>query len=390
MQKKRKLRILTVSISYPPYTSGVAVVAFSLTKAMKERGHSVGIITSSHTKKYYVQEVGGIKEYRLESIENPFRENYFVPTVQIRMGKIFREFEPDIIHLHDISPTALSLLNIAKNKVPVLYTHHFIPRFIGRHFIGEGESYIRKLITKGIEGTLTKYITNFANKCDYITTPTKTIKNHLREYGVTTAIRPISNGIDSSKFVPKDFNKKENLPILLYFGRIDRDKSLEVLVKAAVHIKVPFRLILAGSGQETPKLKSLAEKLGVGEKIEFLGFIEEAKKSELFRKASVFVIPSTVEAQSIVTMEALSTGLPVVAANASALPELVHDGVNGLLFKPENSRDMASKISRLLSSEKLQKEFGDNSLGLIKKHDIRKTFDAYEKLYFELSERYPL
>jgi len=143
---------------------------------------------------------------------------------------------------------------------------------------------------------------------------------------------------------------KFNLPdkrTVLYLGRIDKDKSIEVLVRAIPDVlrKIDAHFVITGTGGELDNMKSLVLELEIDSAVTFIGFVEHNSPDfvGLYKNASLFAIPSTIETQSLVTLEAMSAGLPIVAARAGALPELVHNGKNGYLFAPGNSRQCAGQ-----------------------------------------------
>ena len=94
----------------------------------------------------------------------------------------------------------------------------------------------------------------------------------------------------------------------------------------------------------------------------------------------MFALPAESELQSIVTLEAVASGLPIIVVNKGALPELANSG-NGLIFEPRNSKQMAEKIAKILSDEKLKKQMGKKSLELVEKHSLQSVVSQYEKAY---------
>jgi 1,2-diacylglycerol 3-alpha-glucosyltransferase len=101
----------------------------------------------------------------------------------------------------------------------------------------------------------------------------------------------------------------------------------------------------------------------------------------LYRVADLFIIAGVAELQSIATMEAMASGLPVIAADATALPVLVHHGENGFLFPVDDVQALAAAAVAILSNEPLRKQMARKSQGLIKVHDIDKVVQQYEMLY---------
>ena len=97
--------------------------------------------------------------------------------------------------------------------------------------------------------------------------------------------------------------------------------------------------------------------------------------------ADVAISPGNYELQSLSTMEAMATGLPIIAVRALALPELVHEGENGFLFEPGNSEQVTECLKKLISDDALREAMGRESLKIIQKHDIEKTLDTFEDVY---------
>jgi glycosyltransferase involved in cell wall biosynthesis len=137
-----------------------------------------------------------------------------------------------------------------------------------------------------------------------------------------------------------------------------------------------------GDGDQRRALEALAHELGLDAKVIFHGRTPEAELRSLLTRASVFAIASIAELQSIATMEAMASGLPIVAADAVALPHLVHDGENGYLFPPGNVDELAARLTDVLSAgpeERLRMQRA--SLKGVEIHDINRTLDTFEALY---------
>ncbi len=120
----------------------------------------------------------------------------------------------------------------------------------------------------------------------------------------------------------------------------------------------------------------------------FLGYVGDADLLTLRRSCEAFVIPSQAELQSLSTMEAMACGLPVIAANAYALPELVHHGKNGFLFQGGNSDELAHYLDVLLADADLRACMGAESLKIIATHDRVHVADEWEALYQRLDSEF--
>jgi len=141
-------------------------------------------------------------------------------------------------------------------------------------------------------------------------------------------------------------------------------------------------LLIVGDGTEMQNLKSLANKLGVHEKVHFTGYVlEENELIDYYWIASIFVTASEIETQGIVLLEAAACGLPIVVPDCISIPELVHDNVNGYLFTPGDKRKFTDSVLRLCMDEKLAASMRKANSEIIKQHTFANTVKKYEKLY---------
>jgi hypothetical protein len=173
-------------------------------------------------------------------------------------------------------------------------------------------------------------------------------------------------------------------PRALFLGRLDYEKHVHILIEAFSKVKAHpnATLEIVGDGSERESLESWAQVCGVADRVIFAGSIPDSELSAAYARASVFVMPSIAELQSIATMEAMASGRPILAANAAALPHLVHDGENGFLFEPDNVEQLSELLERVFSmNDAALQTLGDKSLHLIQSHDINRTLDAFEKIY---------
>ena len=232
---------------------------------------------------------------------------------------------------------------------------------------------------------------------DYVTTPTKTAAALLAKAGLSKEVVPISCGIDLERFKPTNdgvylrqrFAIPRDKQVVLYVGRLDKEKRIDMILRALPDISrvTSVHLVLAGIGKERRNLEELASKLGIQQAVTFTGFVPDEDLPNIYGVADLFVTAGIAELQSIVTMEAMASGLPVVAVNAMALPELVHDGENGYLFSDGNSQMLAERIIAILSDQETRAEMSKRSLAIIEDHDINKTIEKYESIYSEITYR---
>jgi glycosyltransferase involved in cell wall biosynthesis len=133
-------------------------------------------------------------------------------------------------------------------------------------------------------------------------------------------------------------------------------------------------------------LESLAVDLGIAHRVRFHGYLPDDDLVAVLRRGDVFCMPGTAELQSIATMEAMAAGLPVIAANAMALPHLVHHGVNGYLYPPGDPAALATVLRRLDTDPSARMAMGAASRTIVARHDLADTLDAFEDLYLLVQE----
>jgi 1,2-diacylglycerol 3-alpha-glucosyltransferase len=140
-----------------------------------------------------------------------------------------------------------------------------------------------------------------------------------------------------------------------------------------------------GDGEHHEDLVNLAEQLGIGEHSHFPGFVSPTGDlPELYRLASVFTTASEIETQGLVLLEALASGLPVVAVDATCIPELVIDGKNGFLVPPRDTDAMADRLDTIISNHSLSERMGRFGQAVVQEHSSTTALNKHEALYQEL------
>lgn len=169
----------------------------------------------------------------------------------------------------------------------------------------------------------------------------------------------------------------------MYAGRLDKEKNLSIAIKAFYKARqsIDAHFILTGRGAELQRLKKLVQTLNLTEHVTFTGYLSDAEYPLVYSLANCFVNPGTAELQSIVALEAIASGLPLIAAKAMALPELVKEGVNGYLFDPNDVETLSCYMVKILSDRTLSEQMGRESRKLSQEHDIKRTIEQYETLY---------
>ncbi len=383
------MKILLATESYWPSLDGGALFERRLAYGISALGHSLSIWAPAVGFSSYIQPDGPTTIYREKSwvlLYNPkYRVSYW-PFWSAR--RVIKQVKPNVIHIHNAGLMGLSALMWAKRyHIPVLGTNHFMPEnaLLNMHFINR--PFFHALIWR--------YLVWFHNKCNFVTSPTPTAVQLLVDRGLKSPHKAITNGIDTAVFHPgldassliKKYNLPTDRPILLYLGRVDGEKRIDLIISALPLIlkHKKTHLVIAGAGVALNACKKQARDLGVESHISFTGFLDEDDKPLLYTASSMFLMASPAELQSIVILEAMATGLPIVSVDVAALKELCQDGVNGYLFKRDDYQELAVKTLAILENPQRQQDFGKASLKIIgDHHSTDVTFHEYELQYKRL------
>ena len=380
------MRILLITDLYPPMIGGVPTITRELAHDLVKRGHQVWVIAPNERARSVQESARNLHVHRFASFEWPTYESLriaFMPVAQI--STLIRQIQPDIIHIH----SALMLGQIGRMVgvslgIPVIATNHYLP-------LNVSASLHASKLSRPFNALTYRYMVSFFNRCDLVTAPTATAIELLISQGLRAPAQVISNGIHLNKFSGakadptflRALRLPQDTPLLLHVNRLSKEKRVEVVIEAMRHVASPARLVLVGDGPDKLRLEQLARDLGVAHRVTFSGLISNHALASLHLASSAFLIASEAELQSIATMDAMLAGLPIIAADAVALPELVHHGRNGALFTPGDSVACAAAINHLLADKKTRERMGHASQQIIADHDREGVLDQWEELYAE-------
>ena len=412
-----KLRVLIATDQYEPMVGGVPTVTRELARGLAERGHAVQVLAPSASGRSSTgtgtgsragtdaapEAAGQLTVAWRRSVRWPWYEDQRLGLLSPAAAReLIDDFAPDVVHVHSpLTLGAVARSAARRRRVPVVYTNHYLPANVhpvsaradrrGRAARGAGV-----LFDVGFYG----YLTGFANRCDRVTAPTATALLLLREHGLRAPSQVVSNGVDLDAFSPgpdpleraeslrRRYGLPDGRPLILSVSRLSPEKRADLLIQAVARQEVGDAVLaLAGSGPDATRLRALAARLGVSERVRFLGFVPGADLPGLYRLADVFAIASEAELQSLVTMEAMASGLPVVAVNAGALGELVHPGENGFLTRPGLVGDLAGSFDLLCRDTGLRARMSKAGLRIIADHDQHRLLALWESIYRALATR---
>lgn len=195
-----------------------------------------------------------------------------------------------------------------------------------------------------------------------VITTTNHNRSHLESViGIPShKIAVVPPGIDLTRFRPPEYQVQDER-IVLSVARLDREKAHNVLLKACLCLKnlsVSFECVIIGDGPERGNLLGLLEQFGLGSSVHLVGAKSNTEVVPYYQRASVFVMPSLLEALGVAAIEAMACGVPVVATRVGGVPELVEDGRTGFLVEFGDHLELARKIALLLENSELRSMMG--------------------------------
>lgn len=378
------------SDTYSPQVNGVVSSILTLEKKLREQGHQVYIFTISHPQ----AEHDTPNVLRMASVPFIFLKDHRVGIVYSNKAvRKIKKLKLDLI----LSQTEFSMgifarMMAKKLCVPIIHTYHTVY-----------EDYMH-YVSKGIElspNLARKYSKSFCNHVDGVVAPTKKTEKLLKSYGVQTPIRVIPTGIDFAPFSSENYTQEEinrlkeifhipqNQPIILFIGRVAKEKSIDMLIQAMPTLvdKIPgVKLVIVGDGPSRLELEELAQKLGILDSVIFTGMQPWSTIGRMYQLGDVFVSASITETQGLTFAEAMAAGLPVVAREDESIAGFVRDGYNGKLF--HTSEELAQALYRVLSDPAYCKTLGENALHSIKPLSAETFGLNAESFYQEMIENY--
>lgn len=387
----QKMRIAIFSDNFYPEISGISDSIISLAKELDKLGHTVRFYVPRYSAENYKklgltqQEIAlgkNISIVRLSSV--PYKTGTGQGRAVVPNPFIYfnvKKFNPDVIHTQLFFGAGLDAVWCAKLlKKPLIGTNHTAVKEFMKYSPFKSKWAADKTI---------RYVNWYYGNCDFITAPSRSVTDEMKLYGLKKESLIISNPIDVQTFAPlknkKELKKKFGFGnyTVIHAGRISPERKIDVMVEALSFVKKEFpkvELVIAGNGTGQEELELLAEKLGVAASLKFLGFLSKPGLCEAYNAAEIFAITSTSDTQSMVMMQAMAVGLPVVGVNARALPEYINKN-NGFVVEPDNPEALAKKIVFLLKTPATRKKLGSGARKFAANFGSEKIAESWEKIY---------
>ncbi|MCX7801346.1 MAG: glycosyltransferase [Fimbriimonadales bacterium] len=374
------MRVAIFSDSALPILNGVSVSVDTLIQGLRSRGCSVHLFATG----FPGHRDADPNTHRSLSILTPWSKGYplAVPPF-LHLLHRFRQQPFDLIHTH--TPFTLGMVGLRwaqSHELPIVSTYHTL--------YDRYSHYVPLLPRRYVRFKIAKHTNFYYNRVDRVIVPSEAAAKWLRRHAVSTpctviptAVRPPAK-LDRQQ-VRAALRLADGTRLLLYVGRIAKEKNLDMLLHAAHAVfqqDATSVLWLVGDGPYRDACTRISLNLGIGDRVRFIGFVPREQVDQYYAAADLFVFPSVTETQGLVVEEAMSHGLPSVVASGGGASAAVLPGVNGLVVRNDPA-EFAAAVLSLLQDDGRRRRMGGNAAEMSRHARDKGMVDAVLAVYEE-------
>jgi len=384
------VRIGLFTNNYLPFCGGVTISVETLRRGLEGRGHEVW----TFAPRFPGAPATDPRVVRFPSIPAATYPEFAlaVPWAP-RINRQVSRLGLDVFHAHHpflLGPAARRLAR--RLGRPLVFTYH--TRY-------EKYAHYVPLTRPLVEAAALRLSTRFAGSADAVIAPSALVRDQLRARGVTVPIAVVPTGVDLDRFRPSERTAARRalglaggVPLVLYVGRLDREKSVDRVLLAFDRIAGTLggaQLWLVGQGKETEPLRRLATGLGASGRVHFAGVRAHERLPAWYQAADLFLFASETETQGLVLAEAAACGLPAVTVIAPGCDEVVRDGDTGILTKGDPAALAEAAIGLLLDGDRRRamgaraRQVAEQAFGVTLQ--VTRTLDVYAEAQARAAHR---
>ena len=339
---RRTLRVAVVTETYPPEINGVAMTIGRMVAGLQQRQHQVQLIRPRQHREDNAANTHNFEEILQRGVAIPRYDSLKMglPAKQALL-RLWALQRPDVVHVVTEGPLGWSALAAAvKLRIPCCSDFHTNFQSYSKHY---GIGWLKKPIVA--------YLRKFHNKASCTLVPTAAMLEDLERHGYLN-LRVVARGVDTRLFNPakrsaelrSQWGAKSDLPVALYVGRLAPEKNLSLVMRAYAAMKAAqpdLRLVLVGDGPERAALQAAHPECI------FAGMQKGEELATYYASGDVFLFASITETFGNVTIEAMASGLAVVAYDYAAANEHIRNGQNGLVAEYDNAEEFVARAASL-------------------------------------------
>ncbi len=355
------MKILFLSDVYFPRVNGVSTSIETFRRNLASLGHTVHLIAPD----YLTPSADEANIVRVPARQLPFDPEDRLMSYKWVMTQLerLRSEHYDIIHIQ--TPFVAHYLGVKLSRllgIPCVETYHtFFEEYL-HHYVPLVPKRMMRFVAQ-------RFSRHQGNSLTGMVVPSHPMLHILKGYGITTPTEVIPTGIEPESFVPGDreaFRRNHRIPqerpVLLFLGRVAHEKNIGFLIRIVERVKNEIGdvlLVIAGEGPARESLEIEVRKLGLGENVMFIGYLDRhTELNSCYRAADIFVFSSRTETQGLVLLEAMAQGVPVVSTAELGTRDVLREGA-GVWIAQEDVADFSGKVVKMLKDAPARKDLGD-------------------------------
>jgi glycosyltransferase involved in cell wall biosynthesis len=350
------MRILILNSEYPPIGGGAGNASAHIAAQLEMMGHTVAVVTAQFGALPAKEKHGGVTVYRVPALRrrqdrsNPLEQIAFIISASFWTISLMSSFQPDV---------TLAFFGVPSGAVAwVLKTFYNIPYIISLR--GGDVPGFRPYDFRVYHQLMAPFLRTIWKSAARVVANSNGLRQLANAFDARFEIPIIPNGIDLHAYTST--KRDWSFPRLLSVGRIVHQKGLDLAMRALGGLKeLIWEWRIAGDGPQMHVLQSLAKELGIEDRVHFLGWQSREQLMDCYQQSNVFLFPSRHEGMPNAMLEAMASGLPVIASCIAGSEELVLDGKTGFLFPSEDLESLQSVLKKMLSDPALREQMGSAS-----------------------------
>jgi glycosyltransferase involved in cell wall biosynthesis len=350
-----------------------------LLERLSEKGHKISVISTAHPDGKEFEEINRIKIFYLKHTTFGSSRKGWKKQSIIKFREIFHKEAIDLVLSQQTA--GYGIVKIAKNlRIPFITIMHGYETMVFLSILNQiknfkkGYFYLGKMFLSSIYNTFflelpvlrnSSIVIAVSNNVAHILTKRPFInkkKFRIVHYGIN--IESFKPSLEERTNKRRKLNISDQEQVLLFLSLISKQKGADIAIKAFKELTKynNLKLIIAGDGEYLEGAKSLAKQLGVESRVIFTGFVPNEDTSKYYNAADIFIFPTLrLESFGIVLAEAMACAKSIIASNIGSVPEVIDDGINGLLISPGNTDQLVQKIHYLLNNKDAAQELAVNA-----------------------------